>query len=1476
MYLPTQNWQIPVTPASTLNTVAAESSEPSTGTLQGAAEYATLRVIYGRVRVTAQIANVVDYQGNWVIQVIWGEGLIQGIESVTFDDKAPTGTVVHYQGTSGQLVNATLVAAFAVKGITYADTLPNIAYSVFTIPSATATTMPQIAAVIQGRLLYDPRTSNTVFSENPALVLADFATNTVYGMGRSIDYASVIVAANACDSLVGGLPRRTIGLTIDSPQAVETWLDTLSTYAGCWAMVEGANVVLVADRPASSVRSFLHASGDILGLKNLRRRGIAGLPTAIEIRYTDTTIVPWRSLSVWAYLPGVQAGTFPRRESQISLPGITRASQASREAIERLNKLTLADLSCQLEVFDEALALQPGDVVTVTHPIGLTAKAFRVQNVQSTQGRHNLDLLEYDAAVYSDSVIATPSTPDTTLPSPLAAIGAVTGLASSEEIFKAGDGTIASRLRITWNTITDLWAIQYSIKLTRMDTAGGLNSIQVDLGSSNVGLYVTGPLEDEYYYKIEVTANRTAYSVVSTVATLTVQALGKLLPPADVTGLTSTITPAGLVLNWTPVVDIDFDGYRVKQTLWSNGVIQTVATTNVNLGYTAVGSQTYLVRAFDRSGNESANNASTTIVVNAVSAVSGLAGSVATGDLVLTWLAATASWPIAFYEVRYGGSAWGVGDTLADKVNTTRYLGAVGYTGARTWRVRAVDMAGNYGTEATVVVTVTVHTAPATFTSQFVDLDAELNWATTSGSLPLKHYEVRFGASWAAGTTAALVSANTMRQPVAWLTRQYWIAAIDIDGNAGTATSNTTLTVTLPPAPASFTGQFAASDAQLTWTPVTSSLPVKYYDIRYGTSWAAGTSVAQITGTTFRQAVAWASRQYWIAAVDFNGNVGAATANVTLTVAAYAAVTPSYAVSQADIVLSWTTATGGSLPLAFYEVRFGAVFSSATVVAKVSTTTLTTAAVWTGNRTYWVVPVDLLGNYGTEASVITTINIPGAVSPSTAFIASKVSLSWSAASASLPIASYQIRTGASWAAGTLVVNTSATDYRVNITWLGARTFWIAAYDVAGNEGTPASTVATVVAPAAPTVSRTFTLDTLILTWTTPSATVPLRDYEVRYGASFAAGISLGKVLGTQFSLPVTWGGSRLFWVAATDDLGNLGANGGVDAAVAVPTAPTITSQVVDNNVLLYWSGSTGTLPVSSYQLRRGATWAGASVIGLISGGFTTVFETLAGTYTYWVCGIDTAGNYGTPASVAVYVSSPPDYVLNVKWNSTFAGTLSNIAVDTDGSRLMGADLTETWTTHFTSRGWTTPQDQITAGSPIYAQPGLLPSYYEEVNDYGTSLAATKITVTQNGSNVSGSPVLTCNISTSNTSNTGPWTDFVGVWSVYATLFRWVKVRVTLTGGQYDLTQLTTTLDSKLKNDSGTVACLSTDVGGTVVNFAASFVDVSAIAVTPNSTTMTIAIYDFVDAPNPTSFKVLLFNQAGARVSGNASWTARGY
>ncbi len=64
--------------------------------------------------------------------------------------------------------------------------------------------------------------------------------------------------------------------------------------------------------------------------------------------------------------------------------------------------------------------------------------------------------------------------------------------------------------------------------------------------------------------------------------------------------------------------------------------------------------------------------------------------------------------------------------------------------------------------------------------------------------------------------------------------------------------------------------------------------------------------------------------------------------------------------------------------------------------------------------------------------------------------------------------------------------------------------------------------------------------------------------------------------------------------------------------------------------------------------------------------------------------------------------------------------------------------------------------------------------------------------------------------------------------------------------------------------------------GRTVLFNKPFVDIQAINLTAQGTTPLTAIYDFKDVPNPTGFNIYLFDNNGARTSGNVSWSSKGF
>jgi hypothetical protein len=585
----------------------------------------------------------------------------------------------------------------------------------------------------------------------------------------------------------------------------------------------------------------------------------------------------------------------------------------------------------------------------------------------------------------------------------------------------------------------------------------------------------------------------------------------------------------------------------------------------------------------------------------------------------------------------------------------------------------------------------------------------------------------------------------------------------------------------------------------------------------------------------------------------------------------------SYAIdTDLGLLLTWSPVP--DIDVAGYEIRRGTSWSTATVVTTVTASTYKVGYLDDGNYTYLIKAIDTSGSYSTNA-VSTTATFTSAAAPTVAATlnGSNVIINWTSVSGSLTTKVYELRYGATYATASVLATIQGTTFTLRSNWTGTRTFWVAAIDPRGRYGTAGSTSFTVNAPPQPSITSTITGTTLVMTWAAVKGTIETGYYEVRRGSTFATATSLGKINSTSYRVTTNWVGAQTFWVVAYDVNDTIGTEASATITITAPSQPTVTQQVIDNNVLLRWTDATQTLPIVNYEVRRGSTWATATVIGLKQGGFTTVFETASGTYTYWIAGIDAAGNYGTPGSISALVNQPPDYVLKYNFDSTFSGTKTNTVIDT-GGLVASVSATETWQSHFTSRSWTTPQDQINAGFPYYGMPSQTSGSYEETIDYGTVLAATKITATMTSTNVAGSSVVTPTISVRKLS-TDPWTDYAGLSQVYATQFQYFKIKYTFTSAGGDdlllVTGLNYRLDAKLRNDSGNATANSGDSGGTVVNFNIAFVDVDSISVTPLTTAAVIAVYDFTDVPNPTSFKVLLFNTSGTRVSGAFSWSARG-
>lgn len=281
-----------------------------------------------------------------------------------------------------------------------------------------------------------------------------------------------------------------------------------------------------------------------------------------------------------------------------------------------------------------------------------------------------------------------------------------------------------------------------------------------------------------------------------------------------------------------------------------------------------------------------------------------------------------------------------------------------------------------------------------------------------------------------------------------------------------------------------------------------------------------------------------------------------------------------------------------------------------------------------------------------------------------------IRLLWTAAS-DRDVKLYEIRQAdisLVWDYAVFVQKVQGTEITLDVRRSGSYYFAIKAVDTSENYSlNPTFLLVIIDGPSAVEVRHTITGPNVLLTWSESVARFAIDLYEIRYGDSYLGSRFVTLTKGSSFAYKVQWSGNRRFWVTAVDVAGNYGTPSFRDVQIYPPFAVNnLTAQVIDNNVLLRWEAALGgTMPISHYVVKKGATWEVAELIGTVGGTFTAIFEILAGTFAYWVAAVDSADNEGIPNSVGAEVDEPPDFKLitDIFLDPDLADTLDNIVIE---------------------------------------------------------------------------------------------------------------------------------------------------------------------------------------------------------------------
>lgn len=284
-----------------------------------------------------------------------------------------------------------------------------------------------------------------------------------------------------------------------------------------------------------------------------------------------------------------------------------------------------------------------------------------------------------------------------------------------------------------------------------------------------------------------------------------------------------------------------------------------------------------------------------------------------------------------------------------------------------------------------------------------------------------------------------------------------------------------------------------------------------------------------------------------------------------------------------------------------------------------------------------------------------------------------------------------------------------------------------------------------------------------------------RAFEIRVGTSWDNSQRVLTTASLQFDIDPILKGNYIYFIKAISVTGNYSQNAAFTfLSILGPSSVTISSSVIDNNVLLSW-----TLPTSEFQIDYYKVLRNGVEIGHQGSSFFAIFEPQAGIYTYSIVAYDIAGNTSPMASQTISVSTPTDYEIEDVRTSDLNGTRVNAIRNPSPVKIIAtANITESWQDHFVNNGFATPQDQINAGYPIYIQPTPATGSYEEVHDYGVTFTNVLITVTWNKFTVV--PDVNFAFSISYSTNGISYSTPVPDTHIYAVNLRYLKIRFDFT------------------------------------------------------------------------------------------------
>mgnify|MGYP003146724388 CR=1 FL=1 len=652
----------------------------------------TRKVVYGKTRVGGNIVFMESTGTNnddlYLVIAIAGHE-IESYEAVYFNEEKVYENAAYvsdwdtyidlhfYFGTDTQTANSALVSASNNKW-TNAHTLNGVAYIVVKLTydqDKFATGLPNISCIIKGKKVLNKEGTATAWTDNAALIIADYLRDTKYGLGESasnIDSASIETAHDICDQDVnlsgsGSQKRYTINGVIDTATPIKDNIELLlGSMSGRLIFTGGKFQLFAGNYVAPTVTlSESDVVGEItIATKQSRRSQynvVKGAFISEEENYTP------------ADYPSQKIDSYATQDNEqilldLPLPFVTnnvRAQRLARIALQRSRQQRVISIPFNLS----ALKFKVGDNINITNTrlFGNSTLIFEVLGYNISFGSENQLVVNVEARETNSNIY-------TWNQSEIAFLGASTVLINdgqtvaaptitsvTNDTFIASDGTFDENIVVNFSTSASAFIDHYVLQY-RVD---GDDSAPYFEQQTNASPFIINNVRNSTTYDIRVKAVN-ELNVSSAFAETLHTTIADTTPPAAPTNLQVSGTFKSVNITWTNPTDADFSHVEIHRAA---GLIPGTYTkigespgtlfvdTNLSFGTTF----NYKVRAVDFSGNlsnfvsqtDGGSNLASSAARIASDEITSLSVQKLTGDVTEVYPIA-----IAFFSSSDGGGAF--------------------------------------------------------------------------------------------------------------------------------------------------------------------------------------------------------------------------------------------------------------------------------------------------------------------------------------------------------------------------------------------------------------------------------------------------------------------------------------------------------------------------------------------------------------------------------------------------------------------------------------------------------------------------------------------------------------------------------------------------------------------------------------------------------------------------------------------------